>query len=261
MAPRTLIALALVVVAGPVAAAPTDVAFETIPLRNVLACDLAPLLGSQFRYADDLAKLPAGAKPPAANDFPGISILTAAHPTARAILAAGTARAVGDLRAYVQTLDVPQPLVRIRAEVYPAPPSDTQRWTQLAANVGGVSMSARAVGRQERLSFQALPAGFKPTQIMLTAVKRRPEFMPLPHYSGFPQLLLGLAVDLDGPGQIAVGCGVLGATGKPLDTVKAANGLRRTIRLSPGERLALRFEQGQAAVTVILTTDTRVPQR
>jgi hypothetical protein len=261
MVPRTLIALALVVAAGPVAAAPTDVAFETIRLRNVLACDLAPLLGSQFRYADELAKWPAGSDPPAATDFPGISILTAAHPTARAILAAGTARAVGELRAYVQTLDVAQPLVRITAEVYPAPPTDTQRWTQLAPNVGGVSVSARAVGQQERLSFQALPAGFKPTQIIVTTVKRRPEFIPLPHYSGFPQVLLAVAVDRGGRGQISVGCGVLGTGGKPLDTVKVATGLRRTVRLSPGERLALRFEQGQAAVTVILTVDTGVSQR
>ncbi len=260
MAPRTLIALALIVVAGPVAAAPTDVAFETIPLRNVLACDLAPLLGSQFRYANDLAKLPAASRPPAPVDFPGISILTAAHPTARALLTAGTARAVGDLRAYVQTLDVPQPLVRIRAEVYPAPPSDTQRWTQLAVNAGGVSMSARAVGQRERLSFQALPAGFKPTQITISTVKRRPEFIPLPHYSGFPQVLLGVAVDLDGPGQISVGCGALEPGGKPLDAVRAATALRRTVRLSPGGRLALRFEQGQAAITVILTVDTGLSQ-
>lgn len=251
---RTLIVLALIFAATAGAAAAPDVAFETIPLKHVLACEIAPLLGPQFEYAADLSGRGTSAKSARQKSFPGIDLITAAHPASRYLLAAGTAHGVAELRSMVSALDVPQARVQIAAEVYPAPPASLNGWSEAAPVSTGLRVSTRALRPGEKLTFPALPPGYQPHQITVTAQQGRAEFVALPPFSNWPQVLLAVAREVESKGIVRVGVGVLDQSAYPGAAVREAWQLRNTHRLRSGQKLGLVISRGNSAITVILAT-------
>jgi hypothetical protein len=250
---RTWLALALALLAGPAAASP-GIAFETIPLLHVPACDIAPLLGSQFQYAPDMAAAGLGGRSTAQKSFPGVELITAAHPTSRYLLAAGTEQGVGGLRAFVRTVDIPFFNDTATTEIYTAGPADTAAWSGGVAAPAGIRVSTRALRPGEKLTFPALPRGYRARQISVTAQQGRPELMPLPLFSGWPQVLLATAVEAGSNETLRVGVGALGEGASPAGAVREALKMPNIQRLRAGEKLALVLSRGNSSITVILTT-------
>ena len=249
MAARCLLALLVVsVVASASGAEPPATAFETITLRHVTACEVAPLLGAQFRFAEELA----GSTPAlrsAGREFPGVSLITAAHPGSRYLVAAGTAEGVGALRGFVATFDVPPRAVDLAVEVYPAPPAQMAGWTRLG-DVGEVEVFGRTIAAGEVLRFPPLPRDFKPTVIRVSGRDGAAEFAPLPTFGNFPQALLAVAADRR-KGRVRLGVGVLDEATAPTAAAAAAN-LRYTLSMRAGESIGLMLLWGKAAVTVVV---------
>ncbi len=256
---RTLILLVLILAATAGAAAPPEVAFETIPLRHVLACEIAPLLGSQFQYAADLSGRGRSATSARQRSFPGVDLITAAHPTSRYLLAAGTAHGIGELRAMVTALDAPQARVQIAAEVYPAAPAGLSGWSEASPVSTGLRVLTRALRPGEQLTFPALPRGHQPHHITVTAQQGRAEFVALPLFSNWPQVLLAAATEAGSRGTVRVGVGALDEGTSPAAVVREALQLPNIMRLRAGGRLGLVISRGNSAITVILATNTGSP--
>jgi len=231
------------------AAAPPEVAFETITLKHVTACEIAPLLGSQFRFASEPAR------PGAAKEFAGVSLITAAHPGSRYLLVAGTAEGVGAVRGFVAPFDAPRSRVQISAEVYPAPPGQMTGWTRLA-DVRGVQVLGRTIPAGDTLRFPPLPSDFTPTKIVVSGRAGAAEFVPLPAFGNFPRVLLAVEPDIR-KGRVRLGVGVLdeGTTASAAAAESAS--LRYVLGLGAGEGTALMLLQGKAAVTVVVRVEGR----
>jgi len=250
MTPRVLLVVLVLSCAVAPAAAP-DMAFETITLKHGTACEVAPLLGSGFRFADELTGS-AGAGRSGARDFPGVSLITAAHPGSRYLLVAGTAEGVGALRGFVATFDVPRREVEIAAAVYPAPPAQMTGWTKLG-DVGGVAVHGRTIAPGETLRFPPLPPNFKPTEISVLEGEGAAEFLPLPAFGNFPQVVLAAETDRR-KGRVRLGVGVLDGATAPAAAAEAAN-LRYTLSMRAGESIGLMLLRGKAAVTVVVRVE------
>jgi len=250
MTARCLLALLVLSVAVSASGAePPATAFETITLKHGTACEVAPLLGSQFRFADALAGSAAAGRS-AGREFPGVSLITAAHPGSRYLLAAGTAEGVGALRGFVATFDVPRSRVEIVAEIYPAPPAQMTGWIRLG-DAGEVEVLGRTIAAGDGLRFPPLPSDFKPTVIRVSGRDGAAEFLPLPTFGNFPQVVLGVAADV-GKGQLRVGIGVLEDGATPADAAGEAANLRYTLSMRAGESIGLMLLRGKAAVTVVV---------
>ncbi len=253
MIPRVLVAFALVLAAVPATAETHGVAFETIALQNLPACEIASLLGPQFQYPADLPGAGISRRSGAQKSFPGVELITAAHPTSRYLLAAGTEEGVGQLRAFVRTLDVPQRHVQITGEVYPARPADVAGWSEAAATSTGIRVSTRPLRAGQKLAFPALPRGYQARQISVVAQQGRPELAPLPLFTGWPQVLLATAAEPGSTGTVRIGVGALEEGGSPAAAVREALELRTTLRLRSGERVGLMLSRGNSVITVILS--------
>jgi len=250
MTARCLLALLLVSIAVSASGAePPATAFETITLKHGTACEVAPLLGPQFRSADALAGS-ATAGRSAGREFPGVSLITAAHPGSRYLLAAGTAEGVGALRGFMATFDVPRRDVDIAVEIYPAPPAQMTGWIRLG-DAGEVEVLGRTIAAGDGLRFPPLPSDFKPTVIRVSGRDGAPEFLPLPTFGNFPQVVLGVAADV-GKGQLRVGIGVLEDGASPAGAAGEAANLRYTLSVRPGQSIGLMLLRGKAAVTVVV---------
>jgi hypothetical protein len=253
MTARCLLALLLVSIAVSASGAgPPATAFETITLKHGTACEVAPVLGSGFRFANELAGSAAAGRS-GGRDFPGVSLITAAHPGSRYLLVAGTAEGVGALRGFVATFDVPPREVEIAAAVYPAPPSEMAGWTRLGEE-GEVEVFGRTIAAGDGLRFPVLPRDFKPTVISVSGRDRAAEFAPLPAFGNFPQALLVLEPDTR-KGSVRVGVGVLDGMSGPSDVAVEAQRLPYTLRVGSGESVALMLMRDKAAVTVVVRVD------
>lgn len=247
-----LVPLLLALAVSGALAAPPGTAFELVQLKHLTACEIAPLLGSQFRLAGEPTR-PASAGRSAAREFAGISLITAAHPSSRYLLAAGTAEGVAELRGFVALLDGPRPRVQVRAEVYPAPPAQMTGWARLA-EVGGLQVLGHAIPAGAKLRFPPLPPDFSPTVIEVSEAAGAAEFLPLPAFGNFPQVVLGVAADL-GKRQMRLGVGVLSEQSSPAWAAEAAANLRYTLSMRAGESIGLMLLRGKAAVTVVVRVE------
>jgi hypothetical protein len=250
MTARCLLALLVVSLAvSAFGAEPPATAFETIQLKHLAACEVAPLLGPQFRFADALAGSAAAGRS-VAREFPGVSLITAAHPRSRYLVAAGTAEGVGALRGFVATFDVPPRGVEIAVEVYPAPPAQMDGWIRLG-DAGEVEVFGRTIAAGDALRFPVLPRDFKPTVIGISGRDGAAEFAPLPTFGNFPQALLALESDTR-KGSVRVGVGVLDGMSGPSEVAAEAQRLPYTLRAGSGESVALMLMREKAAVTVVV---------
>ena len=250
MTARCLLALLVVSIAVSASGAvPPATAFETITLKHGTACEVAPLLGSQFRFAHELAGSAAAGRS-AGREFPGVSLITAAHPGSRYLLVAGTAEDVGALRGFVATFDVPPRGIEIAVEVYPAPPAQMTGWTTLG-DVWGVQVLGRTIAAGDRLRFPVLPDDFKPTVIRVSGRDGAAEFAPLPTFGNFPQALLALESDIR-KGSVRLGVGVLDGVLGSSEVAAEAQRLPYTLRAGSGESVALMLMREKAAVTVVV---------
>jgi hypothetical protein len=247
-----VLAVSWCISAAPASGSAPTVAFETISLKHLTACEIGPLLGSPFRYAAALAEPVSAEEPLPSKEFPGVNLITAAHPMSRYLLAAGTAEGVGELRGFVERFDAARRRVRISATVYPCAPAQMTGWTRLAA-VTGVEAVARTVPAGEELRFPALPPDFKSHEIVTDGYRQVPELIPLPLFSGWPQVLLSVAADVEEKRQMLVGMGVLDEETRPAGALRQAWELRNTLRLGSGESLALWLSREDSAITVVLT--------
>lgn len=254
MTARCLLALLVVSITVTASGEETPAtAFETIQLKHLTACELAPLLGTQFRFADALAGSAAAGRS-TAREFPGVSLITAAHPGSRYLLAAGTAEGVGALRGFVATFDVPPREVEMAIEVYPAPPDQTTGWIRLG-DAGEVEVLGRTVATEDGLRFHVLPRDFKPRVIQVSARDGAAEFAPLPTFGNFPQVVLALEPDTR-KGSVRLGVGVLDGMSGPSDVAVDARKLPYTLRVDSGESAALMLVRAKAAVTVVVKVKT-----
>jgi hypothetical protein len=252
MTARCLLALLLVSIAVSASGAePPATAFETIQLKHLTACEVAPLLGSQFRFADALSGSAAAGRS-AGREFPGVSLITAAYPGSRYLLVAGTAEGVGALRGFVATFDVPRRRVEIAVAVYPAPPAQMTGWTRLG-DAAAVEVFGRTIPAGETLRFPLLPRDFKPTVIGVSGRDGAAEFLPLPAFGNFPQVVLAAEADRR-KGRVRLGVGVLGEGAAPAAAAEAAN-LRYTLSMRAGEGIGLMLLRGKAAVTVVVRVE------
>jgi len=251
---RTCVLVALLVVSccATVYAGAPDVAFERIDLKHLPVCEIAPLLGPQFGYAKELCEPGTRHDAGVAREFRGVGLIAASHPSSRYLLAAGTAQGVAELRGFVERLDAPLPRVRIAAEVYPAAPADITGWTYVAPGLAGIDVRARVVPASQKLRFPALPRDQRPHEIAVSGYCGRPEFMPLPAFANWPQVLLAVAADGKRKGTLVVGVGGLNGERQPLGALKEAWALRNTLRVNAEEVLILLLKRENSAVTVVL---------
>ena len=253
MTARCLLALLVVSLAVSASGAePPEMAFETIQLKHLTACEVAPLLGSQFRFAEELAR-PAAAGRLAGREFPGVSLITAAHPGSRYLLVAGTPEGVGELRGFVATFDVPPRGVEIAVEVYPAPPAQMTGWTRLG-DAGAVEVFGRTIPAGETLRFPPLPRDFKLTVIRISGRDGAAEFAPLPTFGNFPQVVLAAEADRR-KGRVRLGVGVLDEATAPAAAAAESANLRYTLSMRAGESIGLMLLRGKAAVTVVVRVE------
>lgn len=251
MTTRVLLVV-LVLSCAVAAAAPPEMAFETITLKHGTACEVAPLLGSGFRFANELAGSAAAGRS-AGRDFPGVSLITAAHPGSRYLLVAGTAEGVGALRGFVATFDLPPREGEIAAAVYPAPPAQMTGWTTLG-DVRGVQVLGRTIAPGDGLRFPPLPRDFEPTVIRVSGRDGAAEFAPLPAFGNFPQVVLAAEADRR-KGRVRLGVGVLDEATAPAAAAAEAANLRYTLSMRADESIGLMLLQGKAAVTVVVRVE------
>jgi len=250
-----LIVSLVVLCCATVYAGAPEVAFERIDLKHLPVCEVAPLLGPQFGYVKELCELDTDRGSLAPKEFPGVELITAPHPSARYLVAAGTAQGVAELRAFVERLDEPLPRVRITAEVYPTAPAEIAGWIELSA-AAGLEARARSVPTEQKLRFPPLPHDYRPQEIMVLSYSGRAELMPLPVFANWPQLLLTVAAEAGERRKMLVGVGVLGEDTRPLSALKTAWALRNTLRVGPKEALVVVLERENSAVTVVLRAES-----
>lgn len=237
-------------------AAEQDIAFETISLTHLRAGEIAPLFAPHFCYAGELAGSGASQHPSSSSSLlpDGVKLITAPNQSSRYLLVAGTADAVAELRDIVIRFDVTRRTVQLSVKVYPSLPQETSGWHDLSAK-NGVSAAARTLAAGERLRFPALPRGFEPEQIVVSAFDSGPEFVPLPPLRSWPQVLLCLMPHVRASDAVTLyfGVGFLRQSDDPVGVVEQAWDTSAAESLSPGESLALRLSRGTSGITVIVT--------
>ena len=243
--------------AVPASAADRDIAFETIPLRHLRAGEIAGLLGPRFQYAGALRSPEGGERDSRHGGLvpEGVKLITASHQSSRYLLAAGTAEAVAELRALIGRFDVEQPVVQLRVKIYPSLATKESGWHDIPPR-DDVEVAARALAADEQLRFPALPRPFKPHEITVNAIGNAPEFVALPVFKGWPQVLLCVAPDaeVEKGGAVLVGVGLLDeGSGSPAEAVQQAWEMPATQSLLPGESLALRLSRENSGITVVIT--------
>jgi hypothetical protein len=235
------------------------ISFETIALTHLTAAEVAPLLGPHFQFlGQPVAPTPRPTRGSLADFVPeGIELITAGHHSSHNILVAGTAESVAQLRALLTQLDAkPQP-VRLSLAVYPTVPAGASASRALPLS-SGVSIASSAVPRGQRLSFPRLPSGFQPPQISVNTANATMEFVPLPRFADWPQVLLGLVnrINADGSITMSVWAGLLEDPADPEAAVEQARETSLHINLAKDESLALILSRPDSAATVVISPTT-----
>jgi hypothetical protein len=242
------------------------IAFETLTLKHLTAGELAPLLAPYFQFVGRTlmpAPEPFGSAQgrPDRGDLAGfvpegVKLITAGNQSSHNLLVAGTAKGVAELRGLLSTIDAKPETLHLSVSVYPAPlskaPLGEHPDERTELSVGWVTLKSG-----QSLSAFGMPAGVERSQIKLDVANGSSEFVPLPAYRGWPQVLLSVTarINADGTATLTVGAGMLEEAGDPLAAVRQARSSATTahhMNLRLGERSVLVLARGNAGITVVI---------
>lgn len=257
MITRSLLALLIAFAAScSCEAAAPSTAFETIQLKHLTAAEVAPLLGGKFHYigtSGDWARPDEsgmGALVPQ-----GIDLVTAAHQGSSQLLVAGTAQGIAEMRALVAQLDSrPQRIQALVSIVNSAPNviGGEPGWRALP-EMGGFKVQADTYfGGIDRYGFPIESVELWQGNIELSDL--RPEYIALPEFANWPQVVMCVQPRLTSDQTIALslGVGALEKDGSPADAVKAARSMPVTLSVRNYGELAITLERDGAVVTVMV---------
>ncbi len=255
-----LLVIGVLAAAAPAFSADPDIAFETIALKNVTAGEIAPLFGASFEFfgGEKLAEPEPGQS--ARSDLlpPGVKLMTAGSPTSRNLLVAGTKEGVAELRGLLSMLDHRPQSLPVTVTVYPAQPTERSGWEEIHAapeTAAGANVVLLRKGRQARpLAF---PKEVQATEIALSVCNLTQEFLPLPAYRGFPQVLMSMTPRINADGTVTgtFAFGLLARTdGNGLETaVRSARSANSyTVNAAVGEEFAFLLSRPGGAVTAVI---------
>jgi len=258
-----LLVVAVLLAAAPAFSADRDIAFETITLKNITAGEIAPLFGAGFEFF--------GREKPAEPDSgragqstlsellpPGVTLMTAGGPTSHNLLVAGTAEGVADLRGLLAMLDHRPQSLPVTVTVYPARPTEDAQWPETRATPEtAVNCSVVLLAKGKGARPLAFPREAEPTAITLQVGNLTQEFIPLPAYRGFPQVLMSVTPRINADGTVTGTCafGLLERTDR--DGLEAAVRSARftnayTVNVSVGEEFAFLLSRPGGAVTAVV---------
>jgi hypothetical protein len=251
-----LLGLLVALAAG--SSASPGIAFETVTLRHLTAGELAPLLAPYFQFVGrTLMSAPEPGRGDLAGFVPeGVKLITAGNQSSHNLLVAGTARGVAELRSLLSTIDGKPETLHLSVSVYPALPSKAplgERPTDPAEP----SVSWLTLKSGQSLSALGMPRGVEPTEVKLDVANGSSEFVPLPAYRGWPQVLLSVMarINADDTVTLTVGAGMLEEAGNPLAAVQQARSspaATRHMNVRAGEKAALVVSREKVGITVAI---------
>jgi len=243
--------------AGASSAGP-EIAFEVIALKHLTAGEVAPLLAPRFQFVGRTVAPPSAlGRGDLASFVPeGVKLITAGHQSSHTLLVAGTAGGAAELRGLLATIDAKPQAVHLSFTVYPAPLSVAGVASRPAKETEpSVAWLTLEPGRT--LAALGLPAQVQPTAIEVDTASGASEFVPLPAYRGWPQVLLEVTarMNADETVTLGVGAGVLDDLRDPLAAVEQARSSPVTIghvNVRQGEKPVVVLSRGGAGITVVI---------
>jgi len=257
-----LLVVGALLAGAPAFSADTDIAFETITLKKVTAGEIAPLFGTGFEFfgREKLAEPePGRAGQGALSDSlpPGVRLMTAGSPTSRNLLVAGTKEGVAQLRGLLSMLDHRPQSLPVTVTVYPAQPTERAGWEEIRAAPEAAASGVVLLRKGKQARPLAFPKEVEPAEIALSVGNLTQEFLPLPAYRGFPQVLVSMTPRINADGTVTgtFAFGLLERTdGDGLEaavrSARSANSY--TVNVGVGEDLAFLLSRPGGAVTAVI---------